>query len=291
VVGATLAKGPVGLFPLAAPLILTLLPERRWRSTWCGAAAQWTAVLLCGALLYAGGESRESLSRYLHEQVVSALAGRREVSAGPLTMVGALVEGVGLPMALVSGMLVVMARRWTTPPSRGGSVAVAFTLLGLCGTLPILVSPKQTGHYLMPAVPFYAIGAAAFVAPTAADLLNRLRAGRSAVALRVLAATVAVAAGVAAALPAFEREPARMAELDRLAAVAPRGATVGICPSANGDWGLHAWFQRRFQMSLDAADPVSHEWFLQAGEPACTPVTCRAASDTSARLVLLRCGQ
>ena len=289
VVGATLAKGPVGLFPLAAPLILALLPERRWRWTWCGAAAQWTAVLLCGALLYVGGESRESLSRYLHEQVVSALAGRREVSAGPLTMVGALVEGVWLPMALVSGMLVVMARRWTTPPSRGRSVAAAFTLLGLCGTLPILVSPKQTGHYLMPAVPFYAIGAAAFVAPTAADLLNRLRAGRSAVALRVLAATVAVAAGVAAALPAFEREPARLAELDRLAAVAPRGATVGICPSTNGDWGLHAWFQRRFQMSLDAADPVSHEWFLQAGEPACTPVTCRAASDTSARLVLLRC--
>ena len=291
VVGATLAKGPVGLFPLAAPLILALLPERRWRSTWCGAAAQWTAVLLCGALLYAGGEARESLSRYLHEQVVPALAGRREMSAGPLTMVGALVEGVWLPMALVSGMLVVMARRWTTPPSRGRSVAAAFTLLGLCGTLPILVSPKQTGHYLMPAVPFYAIGAAAFLSPTAADLLNRLRAGRSAVALRVLAATVAVAAGVAAALPAFEREPARMGELDRLAAVAPRGATVGICPSANGDWGLHAWFQRRFQMSLDAADPVSHEWFLQAGEPACTPVTCRAASDTSARLVLLRCGQ
>jgi 4-amino-4-deoxy-L-arabinose transferase-like glycosyltransferase len=289
VVGATLAKGPVGLFPLAAPLILALLPERRWRSTWCGAAGQWTAVLLCGALLYAGGESRESLSRYLHEQVVSALAGRREVSAGPLTMVGALVEGVWLPMALVSAMLVIMARQWTTPPSRGRSVAAAFTLLGLCGTLPILVSPKQTGHYLMPAVPFYALGAAAVVAPTAADLLNRLRAGRSAVALRVLAATVAVAAGVAAALPAFEREPARLAELDRLAAVAPRGATVGICPSTNGDWGLHAWFQRRFQMSLDAADPVSHEWFLQAGEPACTPATCRAASDTSARLVLLRC--
>jgi 4-amino-4-deoxy-L-arabinose transferase-like glycosyltransferase len=291
VVGATLAKGPVGLFPLATPFILALLPERRWRSTWCGAAAQWTIVILCGALLYLGGDSRESLSRYLREQVVSALAGRRETSAGPWTMVGALVEGVWLPMALFSGMLVVMARRWTIAPSRERSVAVAFTLLGLCGTLPILLSPKQTGHYLMPAVPFYAIGAGAFVAPTAADLLNRLRARRSAVALRVLAATVVAGAGVAAALPAFEREPARLAELDRLAAVAPRGATVGICPSTNGDWGLHAWFQRRFQMSLDAADPVSHEWFLQTGEAMCAPVTCRAVSDPSARLVLLRCAQ
>src|SRR5437879_11525893 len=122
-------------------------------------------------------------------------------------------------MAVLAVAIVAAARTWIMPSRKDRERAAVFILIGLAGTLPILVSPKQTGHYLMPAVPFYAIGAAAFVAPTVADLLNRLRAGRSAVALRVLAATVAVAAGVAAALPAFEREPARLGELDRLAAV------------------------------------------------------------------------
>src|SRR3989442_13693984 len=115
-------------------------------------------------------------------------------------------------MTLAIALVVAAARGWVRPTSRDRQVAIVFTLIGLCGTLPILVSPKQTGHYLMPAVPFYAIGAAAFVAPTAADLLNRLRAGRSAGPLPLLAATGAVAAAGARRLPAFAREPPPVGE-------------------------------------------------------------------------------
>jgi len=142
----------------------------------------------------------------------------------------------------------------------------------------------------MPAVPFYAIAVGAFIGPTLTELVQRRLGRRSTVAVRVLAGTLAVGAIVAAAVPAFEREPARMAALDRLAPVAPRGVTAGICPETNSDWGLHAWFQRRFRMSLDAARPASHEWFLQtARDRACAPAACRPASDTAAELVLLHC--
>ena len=105
-----------------------------------------------------------------------------------------------------------------------------------------------------------------------------------------MAGMLTVGAVVAAAVPAFEREPARLAALDRLATVAPHGGTAGICPAINSDWGLHAWFQRRFRMSLDAANPASHEWFLQTRvqSPVVAPPTCRAATDTAAELVLLQ---
>src|SRR6266571_4350347 len=48
IVAATLSKGPVGLFPLAAPFALGLLPERRGRWMWAGSAGQWTILGVCG---------------------------------------------------------------------------------------------------------------------------------------------------------------------------------------------------------------------------------------------------
>src|SRR5262245_54843672 len=53
VLGAVLSKGPVGLFPLAAPLVFAaILPDRRRSSLW-SAAGQWTTFALCLALLFA----------------------------------------------------------------------------------------------------------------------------------------------------------------------------------------------------------------------------------------------
>jgi hypothetical protein len=212
------------------------------------------------------------------------------VSAGPLTIIVALVQGVLVPMGIVAAAIVAAARGWETFAAGGRAVAAAFLLLGLCGTLPILISPKQTGHYLMPAVPFYSIAAGTALSPTVARLRKRLCRREAARTIRLATGTLVLGALVAAALPVFEREPARLAQLDRLAAVAPRGATAGICPATNGDWGLHAWFQRRFEMSLDAAQPMAHDWFVQTAEDrTCSPPACRPASDARAALVLLRC--
>jgi hypothetical protein len=288
VVGAVLVKGPVGLFPLVAPAAVALLQERRRGLPWC-AAGQWVAAAACGMILSTAPGSGESLTRYFNQQVMAALAGRREVSGSSFAIVVELLQGVWLPIAIVSAIVIAAARGWHRSSTRDRRMALAFTLIGLAGTLPILASPKQSGHYLMPAVAFYAIAAGALLVPTASALAGRMSA-RSAKAMRMGAAILALSAFAAVPLPILERDPQRLAALDRLAPVAPRGATVGICPAANGDWVLHAWFQRRFAMSLDATS-AQHEWFLKSGVGAsgCPPATCIPVSDAGAELVLMRC--
>jgi len=290
IVAAVLSKGPVGFFPLAAPVILTMLRDRRRTAVW-SAAAQWTTVALCALALYAMPAAHDSLAKYIAQQIVAALSGRREVSDSSFTILIALVQGVWLPMGLAIAAIVAGARGWMRPAPEDRQVAIAFTLIGLAGTLPMLVSPKQTGHYLMPAVPFYAIGAAAFVARTMDAFARRVADSRGARTLRILSAVIAVGTVVAIWLPAVERDPARLADLDRLAPAAPRGETVGICPSSNADWLLHAWMQRRFQVSLDASDPGAHEWFLARIDDAsdCRPRACAAASAGGGELMMMRC--
>src|SRR6185295_9452980 len=69
VAGAVLSKGPVGLFPLAAPPLLALLRDRRHR-IWWSLAAQWVTVAGCGLALFAAPGARESLVHYVNDQVL-----------------------------------------------------------------------------------------------------------------------------------------------------------------------------------------------------------------------------
>jgi hypothetical protein len=288
VLGAFLSKGPVGLFPLAAPLLLALIPDRRSRMLWT-AAGQWAAVAAGAVLLWLASSAHESLRTYFTQQVLASLEGRREITGTYTTIVVALLLGVWLTLLAFAAIAALFARGFERPTARDRSIAFAFVALGLAGPVPLMASPKQMGHYVMPAVSFFAIGAAALLARTAGVAQQRLSVGRGPIFIRVL--SVAIVAGSLAAiwLPTLEREPRRLAELDRLDAIAPHGAVAAICPSVNGDWSLHAWCQRRFAMSLDAAAP--HEWFLKTRNdaPHCTPDSCRPASDPSGELILMRC--
>jgi 4-amino-4-deoxy-L-arabinose transferase-like glycosyltransferase len=311
IVAATLTKGPVGLFPLAAPAIFWPISgsRRAWASLTAG---QWATVVVCAIALWSVPVARASLTQYVHQQVLPALGGQREVSASSLTIVTQLVQAVLAPIVFAGGLVIVAARRFVTPSQQQRVEARSLLLLGLAGTLPIALSAKQAGHYLVPAVPLYALAAARVIAPTLAVVADRIAVRRTGVDL--LTAAVVLATIGAAFTPAVGRDRARLADLDVLESTIPQRTTVGICLASNQDWGLHAWLERRFQVSLDAAHGSQREWFLitkdtmgtlvtkdtmrtkdhkepetAASIGGCPPATCRPATDPARQLVLMRC--
>ena len=287
VAAAFLTKGPVGLLPLIAPVVCPAL--FRHRRLWITLATQWTVVAASALTLAAIPDARAALVQYLDQQVFAALAGRREV--GPsFAVIKELLQGVAWPIAVAAGLFIASAGTFVRPSQATRDRAVSLLLLGLAGSLPIAASVKQAGHYIVPAIPFFALAAAVALAPTVTATINHLT-PRRAVIVTTLSALIAVGAAVGAFVPAVGRDRARLADLDALAADVPYGATIGICPEANDDWGLHAWFQRRFHASLDAASWRERAWLLKtgAGQGECPPARCRATTDPSRTLVLLTC--
>ena len=289
IVGAVLTKGPVGLFPLVAPVILLPSIAARGRRSVC-VTAQWALVVLCLAALLLASTARSSLTQYVNEQVLAAMGGRREVSASSLTILKELLQGVALPIAMACGLIAAAGRHFVPPSGERRSGAASMLLLGLAGTLPILASAKQAGHYLVPAVPVYAIAAAEIMAPTTAFVVESVVARKGTIVLNMAVAIILVATIGASYVPAIGRDRQRLADLDRLEAIIPRGAIVGICPESNGDWGLHAWLERRFLVSLDAAGGQQRSWFLKTGrDAACQPSQCAPVGESNRSLVLLKC--
>jgi 4-amino-4-deoxy-L-arabinose transferase-like glycosyltransferase len=293
IVAATLTKGPVGLFPLAAPVVFSRLSGRA--RGWASLAGQWATVALCAMALWSLAAARGSLTQYFHLQVLAALGGQREVSASSLTIVKQLVQAVLLPLIVAGGLVIFAARRFVAPSAQQRMEAASFLLLGLAGSLPIVVSAKQAGHYLVPAVPLFALAAARVIAPTLAAAAARIAARRTGVGVpavvNALAAVLLLVTIGAALMPSIGRDRDRLADLDVLESTIPRGGIVGICPASNDDWGLHAWLERRFRVSLDAASGSQREWFLETSGPraGCPPATCRPQTDPSRRLVLMKC--
>jgi hypothetical protein len=193
-----------------------------------------------------------------------------------------------LPMIAVGMLTAVAAGRFVGPSKIERTVAILFFAIGLAGTLPILVSAKQAGHYLVPAVPCFAVAIGLGAGPTARVAAFRLGTRRWRSVINIVTALMVLGGTLGAFAPGLGRDRARLADLDALAGKMPVGRTIGLCPESNNDWGLHAWFERLFHVSLDASSGMSREWFLRV-KGSCQPAGCTAASDVRRSLVLMAC--
>jgi hypothetical protein len=80
-----------------------------------------------------------------------------------------------------------------------------------------------------------------------------------------------------------------LAELDRVFARVPAGTTLGLCPAAATEWGLHAYAQRLWRASLDAG-PQARQWRLVLPSAGCaSPAGCRRVALGTERLHLYEC--
>jgi len=286
VVAAVLTKGPAGFFPLVAPLVFRwlLLPpaasaaERRRRAL--AVLTPPLVVMAAGAMLAAYEPSRHNLMMYARTQLVPSLLGQREISE-PLGIVRHLLVGIGGRMAALLGLCWWLARRTRgSPPPTGAdrTAAGAFMLLGACAAGPFAFSPRLSGHYLLPAVPMFALG---FASLAAAFVDARVR--KTLIAVTLLA--VAVLAG-----SRERRDDALVRDLAAIEQVMPRAILIGACPHprAARDWALHSYVQRWYRVSLDARAQPVNGWFLQADAACPVPESCTPAAG-GVHLTLFRC--
>ena len=80
-----------------------------------------------------------------------------------------------------------------------------------------------------------------------------------------------------------------IAEYRTLSPAIPRSTTMGTCEAVRTNWGLHAYMQRLFKVSLDSEQGRRHRHYLQFTGRACNvPPACEPIA-SSKRLSLLEC--
>lgn len=161
---AVLTKGPVGLYPLALPLLYEIsLGKGRYRKAIAAVTIMASTISLLMALVLLYEPAMYGLSSYFNGQVVMALTQKRERIADGFTAHFYLLKILArdtLPhIILLSSMYIFMKIVGLKfQLSRHSQKVLLFSILvTMSGILPILISVKQWDSYLMPALPFFGI--------------------------------------------------------------------------------------------------------------------------------------
>ena len=196
VFAAVLCKGPVGLFVLAAPMLLV---EVRGGFTLKKAVAFSTIMAVSFALLLGGllllPDARQLASAYLNTQISPSISNEGASLLNRLQLIPNLLKAL-LPLLIIAAV-VLIGKRWLPfkDDRQERTLGLRFMLLGLCATLPIMLSNKQSAFYVVPAIPVFALGFALLTASPVRILCERLVIAKVRIGIGVLS-TLCIAAMV-----------------------------------------------------------------------------------------------
>jgi len=262
---AFLAKGPVGLFVLVAPvLLLPAVGSVGWRRSLIVAGlVSGVFFALLGLVLLAWPGAREMLAAYWQDQV----AGRAGVSGAGLGMLVELLKKIA-PMLVVLAVLRVWV--WREPgsawwrPVRGACAAML--AIGLSASLPLALGDLDSAHYLIPALPFFALGfglVAASMLHEAGDRTRTILKRRPGTLFMLLCglAAAAILAESVGRIGEVRKNERYHAFLSRVAAVTGQCRSLAVDDAVYEDWYMHAVAQRHYRISL-LPDIAYADWRL-----------------------------
>lgn len=280
ILAAVLTKDVVGFFPLATALALALAGGAvSWRRAWLVVIAQTAVVAALLALLLAWPAARENLVQFTQTQLLASLSGRRGETANQFVFLVKLFNTL-LPSLLLAAFLWLAGRRHVNGkapgPDRYARWSWALLALGLAGSVPLVVSERQSLFYVVPSFPFYALGLAVLVGPRTAAAMAAWRTDSrrwQALTVATVVLLVAVAGWSISRFGTVYRSPAARADARLIVAhlhAADGGAAeepvVEIPPNLAEDWGLETLLQRYGAVAVSRT-AAAGRWYVASADP------------------------
>ncbi|WP_187182002.1 glycosyltransferase family 39 protein [Rhizobium sp. WL3] len=272
-----LTKGPVGLFPLAAPAIHWLVFRK---SPFMAMVLDIAIILVIIGLfltfLYGFDASRDAVDRYLAAQLLSSLRGDRGSYGGGLYVFRKILGVNGYSLAIVAitafaGWHFKLGKSEIGARSKRFKRAAFLLIIGISASVPISLSPRVANFYFNPSLLFYSPGFAILAAPVIMDGLSRLR-ERQAKVLRV-GSLFALAVSIAAVIASIGRLGADARTIEQAAAIesfvctdmTPCKPSLSACEGSWQDWALHTYLQRFYTISIAKAADVQADYLIADG--------------------------
>jgi 4-amino-4-deoxy-L-arabinose transferase-like glycosyltransferase len=262
-VAAFLSKGPVGLFPLAF-FGVEWLVERQFFSQKIKATLALvvaTAALLAPFFLIE--PARSNLLGYWDVQVRAALMGESTLNVAPhrLYVVQRLLEthGVWLGLAVGVGFLGVKKRGFALRDT--ARTAFFFGVgMGAVALLPIVVSPKQAAHYVVPSLPYFALALGVFWAEVWLFFSKNKKIPRWVRPALLVANALALVWVLSHRGQVRQQDRVVLTDLEAIMQVVPRHSTQAFRSEGHA-FDVHGFFQRRYFVALDWGN-FDHDFFI-----------------------------
>ncbi|MEZ5041604.1 MAG: glycosyltransferase family 39 protein [Saprospiraceae bacterium] len=257
--GATLSKGFVGLFPLAVLGIHWLVFRQISFVKMLLRTSVMLGILALGyTLILALPAAKESLLQYLNSQVIASISEARTAyhfRENRLYIIWRLFE-VLLPALILSSIFIYLS--FKQKPTKFSKPlfqqSLFFMLIGISASFPLMVSPRQTFYYLLPAIPYFAIGLAMLISPIIAQYLQTISEKNKQLNRVKVIFVVLLLAGVGLTISKIgtvsHRDKITINDIDKIGAIVPNGTTIA---SKGYTAQLVGYLYRFHQISIDTS--------------------------------------
>ncbi len=249
-----LTKGLVALFPLSLCLVFALTHRRLS----LGKALLYTGiVIVVFALLFltvylVSPSANYMLNFYFKERLLSRIEQTPTTNNRFELLFDLLSQLLPVLIITVGAFLTQIIRKRLPARNEGRRWFRFFLLMGVCGSVPIMLTMVQKGFYFMPSLGFYALAFSVLIL----GFFRSCRINVQQVSYKVfkgLSLLLAVASVVFVAWSAgkFSRDEAVLNEVHELGALMEREGTVNVDMDVYCTWNYQFYLQRYHRVYLD----------------------------------------
>ena len=267
-----LTKGFVAFFPWTFPFLLWLFLRQKTfgKAILDSAGLVMSTLAPLIILIFLFPVAHLSLQKYINGQVINSVRNVITVSSR-FDILERLFDEL-LPAAGLCILLLIWARIRKLPSvilKKNSMLTLVFVSLGLTGVLPIMISMKQSGFYIVATYPFFAIGAGIFVYPVIEFLLTKLNFESKGFQVFRLIGCGLFLTGIILSVYSsgqFSRDKVKIKDTYSILTQIPQGTIININPHMYDDWSLHGYFGRFKNVSLDPDLKNNRDYLLIRNE-------------------------
>ncbi len=266
-----LTKGFVALFPWSIPFVFWLmLRKMTFKNMVSESLIMVFSTLVPLVFLMFLPEASSSLHKYIDKQVIGSIKDSVTVESR-FYIVGRLVSELIPAIIIVLIVLIYGYRRKNQIRIKSDSFryGIAFIVVGLTGVLPIMISQKQSGFYILPSLPFFAIGLAALINGQSEQLIGKIKSGTRSYKAFLWASCLFFLIGLFSILyfnNKFSRDEIKLKDTYAIISAIPAGSVISIMPEMHDDWSLHGYYARFKGISLDPDPNTRRDYFVIKNE-------------------------
>ena len=164
---ALLCKGFTSLYIWAVPFFMwVFLRKETFAKMFLNSMILVAFTLIPIAIILLISDSAlETLSKYITNQVVGGITKAQTVNSR-FTIIFKFILTT-LPSIILTGVIILIGKKKGTLPNLNAYKKIAFALISLtfAGILPIMISLKQRGFYILTVYPFFALGLSLLILP------------------------------------------------------------------------------------------------------------------------------
>lgn len=264
---ASFSKGVPGLFPLAIPFLHWII----FRKTGFFKMAIYSAILLVVPAIIYGliiliPDANESLSIYFYDRLLGRTTSKPTVDNRFWILIRLFMEILPLIVIVVVTYAVLAARKIKLGINRSNLQLFAFLfLVGLAGSVPIMLTMVQKPFYFSPSLPFFGMAFAMLIAPGlmgAFDKINITSKGYKIFMGFSLVCFLGVFVATYFQIGKISRDKDIVEDMYVIAEVIDDNTTIGVSDNMWNVWAMHCYMIRYWNISWDNMGEQNHEYYL-----------------------------